>query len=108
MAKERVIVNLKNADDARKVEETVKTGYTETSVETILQWIAVEEDLADSYLRMSKDSRDSRARETYAELHRESRATVDELSSLLKPFEELDRKRVKRIELLRGTPAEPD
>ena len=103
MAKDRVIVNLKTAEDAKKVEETVKTGYAETTVENVLQWMSVEEDLADSYLRLSNESRDTRARETYSQLHQDSRTTLEELASLLKPLEELDRKRIKRIELLAGS-----
>ena len=50
MKRARVLKEFDSIDDAKKVEETVKTGYAETSIESLLHWAAVEEDLAESYL----------------------------------------------------------
>ncbi len=100
MSKHRIIAEFESPDGARKVEETVKTGYAETSIENILHWIAVEEDLADNYERLTGASSASPQRNVYAQLTQESRNTVGELSKLLTSLEALDRARVKRIETL--------
>lgn len=100
--RDRVIVELRSSEEAKKVEETVKTGYAETSVENLVQWAAVEEDLAESYGRLAEGSTDGGAKGAYERLQGESRANIVELSRLLKALEELDRARIKRIELLSG------
>lgn len=89
-------------EDARKIEETVKTGYAESSIETLLQWIAVEEDLADNYGRLSEASSDGSRKGAYTQLRDESKSNIGELARLLKDIEALDRARVRRIELLTG------
>jgi hypothetical protein len=102
MSHNRVIVELDSPSDAKKVEETVKTGFTETSIETLTQWMAVEDDLAESYGRLSQIAKDSASREVFRKLQGESRTNISELSKLLKSLEELDRARVKRVEMLDG------
>jgi len=54
--RERVIVEFEGAKEAKKVEETVKTGYVETAIESLIQWMAVEDDLADSYEELAKSA----------------------------------------------------
>jgi hypothetical protein len=100
MSHNRVIVELDSPSDAKKVEETVKTGFAETSIETLTQWMAVEDDLAESYGRLSQIAKDSASREVFGKLQGESRTNISELSKLLKSLEELDRARVKRVEML--------
>jgi hypothetical protein len=101
-SRRRVIVEFETPADARKVEETVKTGYAETSIENLVQWIAVEEDLSDTYGRLAAKSKDSTSRETYNELKEGSERTISDLSKLLKSLEELDDARIKRIESLKA------
>jgi rubrerythrin len=102
MARDRVIVEFGTPADAKKVEETVKTGYAETSVETILQWIAVEEDLAQTYARLADSAMDQAHKGVYSQLGEQSKANVAELGQMLKSLESLDRARVGRIDLLSG------
>ncbi len=96
----RVIVELTSTGDARKVEESVKTGYAETSIENLVQWLAVEEDLAESYARLAAGSKEAAARRAYQKLQEESRSNAAELAKMLKSLEALDRARIRRIELL--------
>jgi hypothetical protein len=102
MARNRVIVEFDTANDAKKVEETVKTGYAEPSIESLFQWIAVEEDLEETYGRLSESSSVQKERSAFRELREESKTNVAELSRLLKSFEALDNARVRRIEVLAG------
>jgi hypothetical protein len=100
LPKDRVIVDFHTPGDAKKVEETVKTGYAEAAIENILQWTAVEHDLRESYAKLAEEAKETPSREIYLQLQRESEANLAELGRLLADFEELDRARVKRIELL--------
>jgi hypothetical protein len=104
LARNRVIVDFDSTADARKVEETVKTGYVEVSIESLEQWMAVEDDLAESYGKMAEASKDPARKKGFHELEAESKKNVTELSGILKSMEELDRARVRRIELLKGLP----
>ena len=100
MSKHRVIVEFGTPRDARKVEEAVKTGYAETSIENIANWAGVEEDLVDSYGRLADTSKDAKSRTTFKQLLEESKRNLVKLAELQKSLEELDRARVKRIEAL--------
>jgi hypothetical protein len=100
-SRRRVIVEFETPVDARKVEESVKTGYVETSIENLVQWIAVEEDLSDTYGRLTAKTKDPASRETFRELKEGSERTISDLTKLLRSLEELDRARVNRIESLR-------
>jgi rubrerythrin len=100
MKRDRVIVDFNTSQDAKKVEETVKTGYTETSIENLVHWIAVEEDMVETYGRLAGSIHDTKERSTFRKLHDESRDTLEELSKIQKSLEKLDRARVKRIEAL--------
>lgn len=95
-----MIVDFETPEDARKVEETVKTGYAESAVETVLHWIAAEGDLKETYGRLAASAKEPRPRDAFEKLRAESEANVAELTRLLKSLESLDRARVNRIELL--------
>ena len=96
----RLIKEFDSTEDAKKVEETVKTGYSETSIENLVHWAAVEEDLAESYGKMADASRAPARRNAFRQLQEESKRNMVELNGLVDYLEGLDRARVKRIELL--------
>jgi rubrerythrin len=100
MKRERILADVETVADAKKAEETVKTGYAEVSVETILNWIGVEEDLASSYEYLAAKSENASRKGMLQQLARESRDNVASLTALRKTFEDLDRARVARINLL--------
>ncbi len=100
MGNERLISEVNTVEDARKVEETVKTGYLETTLDSLLQWIGVEEDLASSYEALASKSASEASRKVFRQLLDESRKNIELLSGLQKSFEGLDRARVQRIKLL--------
>jgi hypothetical protein len=95
-----VIKEFSSIEDAKKVEETVKTGYAETSIESLVNWAAVEEDLAESYGQMAESSKEPASHETFLLLQQESKRNMVELSGLVDYLEGLDKARIKRIEML--------
>lgn len=102
MKTERIIKELETVEEAKKVEEAVKTGYAETSIETLTNWIAVEEDLTDSYMSLAEKPENAPWRWVFLQLAQESRKDMDMLSELQKSLEGLDTKRAYRISLLAG------
>lgn len=97
MPKHRVLVDFQTAGDAKKVEETVKTGYAEVTLENLTHWIAAEEDLVSSYELLASKPEYASSKGTFEELAKESKETVALLSALRKSVEDLDSARVKRI-----------
>ena len=104
MARTRILTELSTSEDARKVEETVKTGYAETSIENLTQWAGVEEDLAESYGRLAEGAGTPERKNAFKRLEEESKRNVIELSGLVDYLEGLDNARLKRIELLSNLP----
>ncbi len=104
MAKARIISEVATPEDAKKIEETVKTGYAETSIENLVNWAAVEEDLEESYGQLADRAESPGRKEAFRRLQAESKRNMVELSGLVEYLEGLDRARVKRIELLGELP----
>ncbi len=104
MTRTRLLKDFSSTEDAKKVEETVKTGYSETAIENLVHWAAVEEDLAKSYGLMAQASKNQASRDAFIRLQEESKRNMVEISGLVDYLEGLDRARTKRIELLKGLP----
>jgi rubrerythrin len=96
MSRERVIVEIQNLDQALKVEETIKTGYCDPIAENLLAWMAVEEDLSDSYDKLSAESPSKEVKETIAALSKESKNNVKLLQEFLDTVEEFGAARDRR------------
>lgn len=108
MKRARVIKEFSTVEDAKKVEESVKTGYAEASIESLISWAAVEDDLAETYGELARSSGDPAAHDAFLTLQLESKRNTVEITGLVEYLEGLDRARAKRIELLsalkRGQP----
>jgi len=105
LTRERVIVEIESLGQALKVEQTIRTGYCDPISENILQWIAVEEDLANSYRKIAGKSDNLELKKVLSELEQESMETESKLQTLLKNMEELRQARLnreKRVETLNG------
>ncbi len=100
MSRERVIVEIETLEQALKIEQTIRTGYCDPIAENILQWIAVEEDLVNSYQRISEKSKTQELKKALNLLEEESQSNVTLLHSLLKSFEELGEARIRRERLI--------
>jgi len=102
MTRTRLLKEINSTEDARKVEETVKTGYSETTIENLTHWLAAEEDLVDSYGHLADSTDDSKKKNAFKQLQAESKANMGHLAELLRSLEELDKARTGRIDLLSG------
>lgn len=97
-----MIKEFTSVEDAKKVEETVKTGYAESSIESLVQWAAVEEDLAETYGQLAEASGDRAKHDAFLLLQQESKRNMVELLGLVEYLEGLDKARAQRIGLLVG------
>lgn len=71
-------------------------------IESLVQWLAVEEDLVSSYERLARELPDAVGREAAAKLCDQSRAEIPALSEFLAKFEGIDRERLQRIQTVSG------
>jgi hypothetical protein len=101
LTRERVIIDIEDLEQAAKVEETVNTGYCDTIRDNLAHWIAVEEDIVDSYSRLV-----GRAGNKYGKslenLIADSKDTLCTLRELLDSFESLSQRRTSRIQAIRN------
>jgi hypothetical protein len=100
MARERVIVEIHTLDQAARVEDTVRTGYIDVIKDNLVHWIAVEEDLADSYGRLAQKHNNRGVVEGLKGMSEECRANLGTLRAYLTKFEELGQARARRGQLL--------
>ena len=100
MGKERLIADVNTPEEAKKVEETVKTGYLEATIDTVINWIGVEDDLASSYEGLASKAQTPAAKAAYKRLCDESRKNIEQLTDLQKSLESLDKAQVRRLRLL--------
>jgi hypothetical protein len=97
----RILVDIKTMEQAKRVEESIKTGYVEAVIGNLVNWIGVEEDLANSYESFSKSLTSPEERELANELHMLSSSDADILRRKLEEFEGLENEYKKRIQLLK-------
>lgn len=96
--KDRMIAEIESLEQARRVEETVKTGFAEAIQEELVNWMAVEEDLAGSYQKMEASGEEAALREFAARLRRESEENLKSLAEILDKLKALDVQRAKRLD----------
>lgn len=98
--KERVIVQVKTLEEAAKVEETIGTGYSDMIAENLTNWIAVEEDVIDSYGAFPQATK-AKLGGRLEGLSEESVRNVAALKAILDEVEALGRQRSERVKSLR-------
>jgi hypothetical protein len=97
----RIIVDIETMEQAERVEESIRTGYVESIMENLVNWIAVEEDLSESYEKFSKSLPSSEERETANKIYVLSSSDADVLRKKLEEFEGLESEHKKRIQLVK-------
>ncbi len=100
LTRERVIVDIEEFEQAAKVEEMVNTGYCDTIKDNLVHWIAVEEDIVDSYARLAGKAGDKTGK-GLENLVTDSKETLFMLRELLNSFESLSQRRASRIRAIR-------
>ena len=100
MKRDRIIRDIEGLEQATKVEETVNTGYCDTIKDNLAHWIAVEEDIVDSYSRMAAEAGDRYGKRLEG-LVADSKETLSTLKGLMDSFESLSQRRASRIQAIR-------
>lgn len=84
--RERVIKDIETVDQAVKAEKDVETGYHGVIDENIAYWLAVEEDIIESYAKLVKKSRNKKIKTTLSAIIKDSQNHVRILTSIRKSF----------------------
>jgi len=80
----------------------VKTGYCDLIIDYLANWIAVEEDLSESYLKLAKKQTQPNVKKALETLASESKESGRTIKKLLIEFEDLAEARTNRRKLLEG------
>ena len=101
MSRPRVIKQIETFDDAVKAERDVESGYDRVIDEHITYWIAVEEDIVDSYSKLIAQTEDPKIRATLGQIVADSRRHADMLRSVAETFRKIMLDEEKHATLIR-------
>jgi hypothetical protein len=97
---ERIVSNIQNLDQAEKVEKDVLSGYQRVIEENICYWMAVEEDIVDSYTKMANRSDSVKLRTTLNKLVEDSKEHIEVLGSIRENFRKIAADEVRHGRML--------
>jgi rubrerythrin len=83
------VTNIENLDQAIKVEIDVLSGYQRVIEENISYWIAVEEDIVESYMRMANQAQRNEVKSTLTKLIEDSTDRIEVLGSTRENFRKI-------------------
>lgn len=87
MDRDRIIADIESFEQALRVEETIRSGYCHPIIESLLSWIAVEEDLVSSYGKLAEAGYARDKEEPIRRLSVESNENAEQLRKLVKMIE---------------------
>jgi len=103
--RERIIRDIETVDQAIKAEKDVETGYHGVIEENLTYWLAVEEDIIESYTKLAKQTNSKKIKTTLAKITEDSKNHVRMLTSIKKSFTKImsdEQRHGKMLEDLRG------
>jgi rubrerythrin len=89
LSRPRVIKHIETFDDAVKAERDVESGYDRVIDEHITYWIAVEEDIVDSYNKLIAKTENPKIRTTLSQIVADSRRHAEVLRSVAETFRKI-------------------
>ena len=89
MSRPRVIKQIETFDDAVKAERDVESGYDRVIDEHITYWIAVEEDIVDSYSKLIAKTENPKIRTILSDIVADSRRHAEMLRSVAETFRKI-------------------
>ena len=89
MSRPRVIKQIETFDDAVKAERDVESGYDRVIDEHITFWIAVEEDIVDSYSKLIAKTENPKIRSILSYIVADSRRHAEILRSVAETFRKI-------------------
>jgi rubrerythrin len=102
--RERIIRDIETVDQAVKAEKDVETGYHGVIEENLAYWLAVEEDIIESYTKLAKQTNNKKIRVTLTKICEDSKNHVRILTSMRKSFTKImsdEQRHGKMLEELR-------
>ncbi len=84
--RERIIKNIETVEQAVKAEKDVETGYHSVIEENISYWLAVEEDIIESYTKLIRETDSEKIRSTLSQIIEDSKNHVRILTSIRNNF----------------------
>jgi rubrerythrin len=102
--RERVIVDIETVDQAVKAEKDVEIGYHGAIDENITYWLAVEEDIIESYTKLLKKTENTKIKNTLIKIIEDSKNHIRILTSIKKSFDKIasdEHRHAKMLEELR-------
>ena len=87
--RERIIKDIETLDQAVKAEKDVESGYHGVIEENISYWLAVEQDIIDSYTKLANQSEDKKVKSTLTKIVEDSENHIQMLTSMRKTFDKI-------------------
>lgn len=84
--RERIISDIETVEQAIKAEKDVESGYHGVIEENLSYWLAVEEDIVESYTKLAKKTRSKRIKSTLTKIISDSKRHAVMLTSIKKSF----------------------
>lgn len=98
--RERIINNIETVDQAIKAEKDIEIGYHSVIDENITYWLAVEEDIIDSYKKLVKQTDNKKIKAVLTRIVGDSENHVRILTSIKKSFNKVVTDEQRHAELL--------
>jgi len=98
--RERIIKDIQTVDQAIKAEKDVEIGYHGVIDENIAYWLAVEEDIIESYTKLLKQTDNKQIKTTLTRLIGDSENHVRILTSIKKSFNKIMNDEQRHAQLL--------
>jgi rubrerythrin len=98
--RERIIKDIETVDQAIKAEKDVEIGYHGVIDENIAYWLAVEEDIVESYTKLMKQTDSKKIKATLSRIIEDSKNHIRILTSIKKSFTKIMTDEKRHAELL--------
>ena len=98
--RERIIKDIQTVDQAVKAEKDVEIGYHGVIDENIAYWLAVEEDIIESYTKLLKQTDNKKIKTTLTRIIGDSENHVRILTSIKKSFTKIMNDEQRHAQLL--------
>jgi len=98
--RERILKDIETVDQAVKAEKDVESGYHGVIDENIAYWLAVEEDIVESYTKLVAKTKNKRIITTLTRIIADSKNHIRMLTSINKAFTKIMKDEQRHAELL--------
>lgn len=98
--RERIIRDIVTVDQAIKAEKDVESGYHGVIEENLTYWLAVEEDIIESYTKLAKQTNNKKIKTTLTNIIEDSKKHIRMLTSIRKSFTKIINDEQRHAKLL--------